>query len=62
MRFYSTLAQAAQEEIIPMLQGVVQEFDVEGLAGEMFSLDPVSGAFTHTGEGITDEMLDRHEN
>lgn len=62
MRFYSTLAQAAQEEIIPMLQGVVQEFDVEGLAAEVFTVDPASGTFTHTGEGITDEMLDRHEN
>ena len=60
MDFYSTLWQAAREEIIPMLQGVVQEFDVEGLAGEVFSLDPVSGTFTHTGAGITDEMLERH--
>lgn len=36
-------------------------FDVEGLAAEVFTVDPVSGMLTHTGEGITDEMMERHE-
>lgn len=60
MERYETLRQAAEEEIVPMLGELVEAFDVSGLAAEVFTLDPVSGGFTHTGAGITDEMLDRH--
>lgn len=60
MDYYPTLADAAQDEIVPMLGDLVGGFNVTGLAAEVFTLDPVSGMFTHTGEGITDEMLDRH--
>lgn len=67
--FYHTLLKAAEEEILPMLgeeagADTVEElnevFDVEGLAAEVFTVDPVSGMLTHTGAGITDEMLERH--
>ena len=54
MERYETLLHAAREEIVPMLG------DLTGLAAEVFTLDPVSGRYTHTGEGITDEMLERH--
>ena len=62
MRFYPTLLDAAREEIIPLLGGVglTAEYDLTGLAAEVFTLDPVSGMLTHTGEGITDEMMERH--
>lgn len=60
MEFYPTLADAAQVEIMPMLGDLVEGFDLTGLAAEVFTLDPVSGRYTHTGEGITDEMLERH--
>lgn len=61
MEFYRTLRQAAEEEILPMLGEEAHLFDVEGLAAEVFTVDPVSGMLTHTGEGITDEMMERHE-
>ena len=60
MRFYHTLLKAAEEEILPMLGEEAGAYDVEGLAAEVFTVDPVSGLFTHTGEGITDEMMERH--
>ena len=60
MEFYPTLAEAAREEIVPMLGDLAEGFDVPGLAAEVFTLDPVSGRYTHTGEGITDDMLERH--
>lgn len=62
MKFYPTLLDAAREEIIPLLGGVglTAEYDLTGLAAEVFTLDPVSGMLTHTGEGITDEMMERH--
>lgn len=62
MKFYPTLLDAAREEIIPLLGsvGLTAEYDLTGLAAEVFTLDPVSGLFTHTGEGITDEMMERH--
>lgn len=61
MKFYNTLADAVEQEILPMLGDFANEFDVEALAQEVFTVDPVSGMLTHTGEGITDEMLERHE-
>lgn len=61
MEFYRTLRQAAEGEILPMLGEEAHLFDVEGLAAEVFTYDPVSGMLTHTGEGITDEMMERHE-
>ena len=60
MMFYHTLRKAAEEEIIPLLGEEAHLFDVEGLAAEVFAVDPVSGMLTHTGEGITDEMMERH--
>lgn len=60
MEYYRTLLHAAREEIIPMLGDLAEGFDVPGLAAEVFTLDPVSGRYTHTGEGITDDMLERH--
>lgn len=62
MKFYPTLLDAAREEIIPLLGsvGLTAEYDLTGLAAEVFTLDPVSGMLTHTGEGITDEMMERH--
>lgn len=62
MNFYATLSDAAEEEVLPMLGEEADRFDVEGIAAEVFTYDPVSGQYTHTGEGITDEMLERHAN
>lgn len=61
MDFYTTLTDAIEQEIIPLLGDFADEFDVEALAREVFTVDPVSGMLTHTGEGITDEMMERHE-
>lgn len=61
MKFYHTLADAIEQEILPMLGDFADEFNVEALAKEVLTVDPVSGMLTHTGEGITDEMLERHE-
>ena len=60
MKFYPTLLDAAREEIIPLLGEDAGAYDLTGLAAEVFTLDPVSGMLTHTGEGITDEMMERH--
>ena len=62
MRCHPTLLDAAQEEIIPLLGsvGLTAEYDLTGLAAEVFTMDPVSGCYTHTGNGITDEMMERH--
>ena len=60
MKFYNTLRQAAAEEVLPLLGEDAGAYDVEGLAAEVFTVDPVSGMLTHTGEGITDEMMERH--